>query len=128
MAKVKRQKAKAQLKADIKQFEENKEYKEQPPRGGTLGISMAETFKRMETAHKKDGEWGNYKEYSAHIRNMQCLMKTVLENFSQESLGNQNGPSPNNNMGVTNDHDGETMWEWTTSRFKDRSLSLFSPP
>ena len=40
-------------------MEENKECEEQPPRVEKVGISIAETFKRMETAHTKEDEWGN---------------------------------------------------------------------
>ena len=34
------------------------------PLGVNMGMLMAETFKKMETAHMKDDEWGNYTEYS----------------------------------------------------------------
>ena len=30
-----------------------------PPLGVNMGTLMAETFKKMETAHTKDDEWGN---------------------------------------------------------------------
>ena len=71
--------AKVQLKAAQIRLADSKECEEQPPRSEKVGIVMAETFKKMETAHTKDDKWGNYKEYSSPIRNMQCLMKTVLE-------------------------------------------------
>ena len=93
--------AKVQLKAAQIRLADSKECEEQPPRSEKVGIVMAETFKKMETAHTKDDKWGNYKEYSSPIRYMQCLMKSVLENSSQESLGNENRPCPTYNMGVT---------------------------
>ena len=69
--------AKVQLKAAQKRLEDSKECEEQPPRGEKVGIAMAETYKRMETADTKDDEWGNFKKYSSPICNMQCLMKST---------------------------------------------------
>ena len=38
----------------------NKKCEVKPPLGVNMGTLMAETFKKMETAHTKDDEWGNY--------------------------------------------------------------------
>ena len=65
-----------------------------------MGMLMAETFKRMESGHMEGDGWGNYAEYSSPIRNMQCLMKTVLENSTPQSLGNKVGPFPTHDMGT----------------------------
>ena len=47
---------------------------------------MAETFKRMESGHTEGDGWGIYAEYTSPICNMQCLMKTVLENSTPEGM------------------------------------------
>ena len=60
---------------------------------------MAETFKRMESGHTEGDGWGIYAEYTSPICNMQCLMKTVLENSTPESLGNREGIRPTCGMG-----------------------------
>ena len=54
-----------------------------------MGVLMAETFKRMELGHMNCDGWGNYAEYLTPIRNMQLLMRTVLENSAPGSLGNE---------------------------------------
>ena len=43
--------------------------------------------------------WGNYVEYSAQIGSLKCLMETVVEKSTLDSLGNEGVSLPIEDMG-----------------------------